>query len=536
MLVLGLHQEVFAWSPQTNRYRQLTAEDGRVVAMVASPERRHLLYVTAEKLVRNPKGPPALRGVVMHVLMLPLMTVGKPIPIAGDVTRLVLAPAPAGFAIAIEGDRVNGNFSQASDGGPMVPARPLDERHRKQGVVLTATASRPARRARRALSEGCHLTARASKNAQGIPSIEIVPAGKRAIGSPNAPPRRRLCVRDSGPVSTAFPFPERALQSSRSIHHGHLSRHRRRRIHRLLDRHALVARGDACASSTTSPRAAREHRRLRGDVELIEGSSSTRRPLGRAVEGVDYVFHQAAIPSVPRSWRSRSATRANVTGTLRRARRARSKAGVKRVVFAASSAAYGETPTLPKVETMPPAPLSPYAATKLAGEHYCQVYARRLRPRDGGLRYFNVFGPRQDPKSQYAAVIPNFITAALARQAAAHLRRRQAVARLLLHRERRRGEPQAATADARAPGEVFNIACGEPTDAQPGGRAHRRHRRQARSSPSTRRRARATSSTRCRHPASRASARLHGACQFAEGLERTIAWYKDAESRAMPSR
>jgi len=186
VLVLGLHQEVFAWSPETDRYRQLTAEDGRVVAMVASPERRHLLYVTAEKLVRNPKGPPALRGIVMHVLMLPLMTVGKPIPIAGDVTRLVLAPAPAGFAIAIEGDRVNGNFSQASDGGPMVPARPLDERHRKQRVVLTAAGVGPGAPRAAGASEGCHLTARASKNAQGIASIEIVPAGKRATGAPNA--------------------------------------------------------------------------------------------------------------------------------------------------------------------------------------------------------------------------------------------------------------------------------------------------------------------------------------------------------------
>ena len=188
VLVLGLHQEVFAWSPQTDRYRQLTAEDGRVVATVASPEHRHLLYVTAEKLVRNPKGPPALRGVVMHVLTLPLMTVGKPIPIAGDVTRLVLAPAPAGFAIAIEGDKINGNFSQASDGGPMVPARPLDERHRKERVVLTAAgvaagAPRPV-----TAGEGCHLTARPGKNqntnGQGTATIEIVTSGKRAPGAP----------------------------------------------------------------------------------------------------------------------------------------------------------------------------------------------------------------------------------------------------------------------------------------------------------------------------------------------------------------
>jgi hypothetical protein len=184
VLVLGLHQEVFAWSPRTDRYRQLTAEDGRVVAMVSSPDRHHLLYVTAEKLVRNPKGPATLRGVVMHVLMLPMMNVGRPIPIAGDVTRLVLAPAPAGFAIAIEGDRVNGNFSQASDGGPMVPARPLDERHRKDRVVLTAAGIAAGGARAVGAGEGCHLTARPGKSSEkggpGIPTIEIVPAGKRA--------------------------------------------------------------------------------------------------------------------------------------------------------------------------------------------------------------------------------------------------------------------------------------------------------------------------------------------------------------------
>jgi hypothetical protein len=124
--------------------------------------------------------------VVLHVLMLPLMTVGKPIPIAGDVTRLVLAPAPAGFAIQIEGDRVNGNFSQASDGGPMVPARPLDERHRKERVVLTAAGVAAGAPRAAGNGGGCHLTARPSKNTekngQGPATIEIVPAGKRATG------------------------------------------------------------------------------------------------------------------------------------------------------------------------------------------------------------------------------------------------------------------------------------------------------------------------------------------------------------------
>ena len=184
VLVLGLHQEVFAWSPATDRYRQLTAEDGHVVAKVSSPDRRHLMYVTAEKLVRNPKGAATLRGVVLHVLMLPLMTVGKPIPIAGDVSRLAIAPSPAGFSVEIAGDRINGTFAQASDGGPLVPAHAPDERQRKERVVLTAAGVAAGAPRAVAGGEGCHLTARPSKNTdrsgQGIAMIELVPAGKRA--------------------------------------------------------------------------------------------------------------------------------------------------------------------------------------------------------------------------------------------------------------------------------------------------------------------------------------------------------------------
>ena len=186
VLVLGLHQEVFAWSPATDRYRQLTAEDGHVVAKVSSPDRRHLMYVTAEKLVREPKGTATLRGVVLHVLMLPFMTVGKPIPIAGDVSRLAIAPAPSGFSVEIAGDKINGTFAQASDGGPMVPARPPDERHRKERVVLTAVGVAAGAPRGLAAPEGCHLTARPSKSGEKVATIEILPAGKRAPGATNA--------------------------------------------------------------------------------------------------------------------------------------------------------------------------------------------------------------------------------------------------------------------------------------------------------------------------------------------------------------
>ena len=128
-------------------------------------------------------------------------------------------------------------------------------------------------------------------------------------------------------------------------------------------------------------------------------------------EGVDYVLHQAALPSVPRSIKDPiSSNEANITGTLK-VLRAAHETGVKKVVFASSSSVYGDTPTLPKVETMPINPKSPYAVTKATGELYCKVFEDIYGLPTVSLRYFNVFGPRQDPNSQYSAVIPKFITA-----------------------------------------------------------------------------------------------------------------------------
>ncbi len=130
-------------------------------------------------------------------------------------------------------------------------------------------------------------------------------------------------------------------------------------------------------------------------------------------KGVDFVLHQAAIPSVARSVRDPLASnKANVEGTLKVLIAAKD-AGVKRVVYAASSSAYGDTPTLPKKEDMPPNPLSPYALTKLTGEYYCKIFYKLFGLETVILRYFNVFGPYQDPTSEYAAVIPKFITAVL---------------------------------------------------------------------------------------------------------------------------
>jgi len=146
----------------------------------------------------------------------------------------------------------------------------------------------------------------------------------------------------------------------------------------------------------------------------IEGDIRDANAVAKAMRGVTHVLHQAALPSVQRSVEAPMASHeVNATGTLLLLVAARD-AGVQRFVYASSSSAYGDTPDLPKVETMTPAPLSPYAVSKLAAEHYCRIFHALYGLQTVSLRYFNVFGPRQDPTSQYAAVIPNFIGAALA--------------------------------------------------------------------------------------------------------------------------
>lgn len=150
-----------------------------------------------------------------------------------------------------------------------------------------------------------------------------------------------------------------------------------------------------------------------GRFELIEGSLADFDTCRRACEGVDYVLHQGALPSVPRSVADPLGTNeANVVGTLNLLLAARDKK-VRRVVYAASSSAYGDTQVSPKHEELPTNPKSPYAVSKLAGECYCRAFSEVYGLDTVSLRYFNVFGPRQDPTSQYSAVIPKFITALL---------------------------------------------------------------------------------------------------------------------------
>lgn len=150
---------------------------------------------------------------------------------------------------------------------------------------------------------------------------------------------------------------------------------------------------------------------LGGDLDFIHGSVADEALLAEVLEGVEVVFHEAAIPSVPRSVEApRNTHVACVDGTFSLLMAARD-AGVKRLVYAASSSAYGDQPTLPKSEDMQPQPLSPYAVAKLVGEYYCQVFNRVYGLETVALRYFNVFGPRQDPGSQYSGVVSRFISA-----------------------------------------------------------------------------------------------------------------------------
>ena len=149
--------------------------------------------------------------------------------------------------------------------------------------------------------------------------------------------------------------------------------------------------------------------RIQPNLEVVEGDIRSYHIVREAVDGVDYILHQAALPSVPRSVKDPiTSNEVNVTGTLNILNAAK-ETKVQRIVYASSSSVYGDLDVLPKTEEMLPKPLSPYAVSKLAGEKYCQVFTQLYGLETVSLRYFNVFGPRQDPTSQYSAVIPKFI-------------------------------------------------------------------------------------------------------------------------------
>jgi nucleoside-diphosphate-sugar epimerase len=182
---------------------------------------------------------------------------------------------------------------------------------------------------------------------------------------------------------------------------------------------ALLGQGDAVRVLDDFSTGRRENLRQAGEwaghgggqFELIEGDIRDLETCTRALQDVDYVLHLAAIPSVQRSVSDPAASHGvNVNGTLNLLLAARD-AGIRRFVFASSSSLYGESESLPKIESMPSAPISPYGLQKLTGESYCGLFHRLYDLPTVALRYFNVFGPRQDPNSEYSAVIPRFIAA-----------------------------------------------------------------------------------------------------------------------------
>jgi UDP-glucose 4-epimerase len=195
-------------------------------------------------------------------------------------------------------------------------------------------------------------------------------------------------------------------------------------------------------------------------VRVVEGDLRDARTVARAVKGCEFVLHQGAVPSVPRSLADpRTTTEVNVGGTLNVLEAARRAGGVRRVVFASSSSVYGDSPTLPKVETMPLQPLSPYAASKASGEQYARAYTASMGVDVIILRYFNVFGPRQDPAGAYAAVVPRFFHAILRGERPVIFGDGQQT-RDFTHVDNVVDANLAAARSTRGAGEAVNVACG----------------------------------------------------------------------------
>ena len=200
---------------------------------------------------------------------------------------------------------------------------------------------------------------------------------------------------------------------------------------------------------------------FRDSIRFIEGSILDPEVCARATAGVDYVLHQAAVPSVPRSVDDPVGSHeANATGVLNMLIAARD-AKVKRFVYAASSSAYGDTDELPKHEGIVPRPLSPYAAAKYAGECYCRAFYATYGLPTVALRYFNIFGPRQDPNSLYAAVVPKFIARAVANTAPIIYGDGEQTRDFTNVGNAVHANMLATTAPKRAFGEVCNVGCGE---------------------------------------------------------------------------
>ncbi|MFC1736316.1 SDR family oxidoreductase [Candidatus Hydrogenedentota bacterium] len=225
---------------------------------------------------------------------------------------------------------------------------------------------------------------------------------------------------------------------------------------------ALCARGDSIVVLDDFSSGKRKNLdNINGDVSVIEGSITDLEVCRQAVEGADYVLHHAAQPSVPGSVADPVGTNnANLTGAINMLVAARD-ANIKRFVLAASSAAYGDSPQQPKREDMYPTPLSPYAVQKVACEMYCAAFYQLYGLETVSFRYFNVFGPRQDPNSQYAAVVPKFITACLEGRSPIIFGNGEQTRDFVHIGDIVRANLAACDAPEKALGQVFNIGSGE---------------------------------------------------------------------------
>jgi len=291
---------------------------------------------------------------------------------------------------------------------------------------------------------------------------------------------------------------------------------------------ALLARGASVRVLDDFSTGKRENlASLEGDLEVVEGDVRDYRAVRRAVEGVEAIFHEAALPSVARSIDDPVGSNdVNVRGTLQVILAARA-AGVRRVVYASSSSVYGDAPNLPKAETMAPSPLSPYAVQKLAGELYARIALGLFGVEVLSLRYFNVFGPRQDPEGEYAAVIPRFALAALSGKSPTifgdgrQSRDFTYVANVV------EANLRALEAPREAVGEVFNVGSGERHTlldlVRALGKIAGRPEFAARHGPA---RAGDVRHSQASIEKARAILGYEPRVSFEEGLERTLAWFR----------
>ncbi len=294
---------------------------------------------------------------------------------------------------------------------------------------------------------------------------------------------------------------------------------------------ALLARGDKVRALDDFSTGKRDNLAPFLDrIELVEGSVVRAEDCKRAVDGVDYVLHEAAIPSVPKSIELPIETNeANVDGTLNMLVAARD-AGVKRFVFAASSSAYGDTPTLPKVEDMPASPKSPYAIQKYTAELYLKVFHESYGLETVALRYFNIFGPRQDPTSFYSAVIPKFITACMKDEAPTIFGDGE-TSRDFTHIDNVvQANLLACSADSKCAGQVMNVACGERVTLNQLSDLIRKHVGSGKPAVHEEERAGDVKHSLASIERARALIGYDPKVMFDEGIERVVKWYMEHAS------